>query len=378
MAAASQTPRVVIACGGTGGHFFPGAAVAHELREAGAQVTLLVSSKKVDRQAAQTQAGMDIREIPAVALELRRPTRFLVGFWQSMMEIHKFYCNHPPAAVLAMGGFTSAAPAMLGRLWGAPVFLHESNAIPGRANRFLAPLAEGVFVGFEAARNQFLHKSVEVTGTPVRPDFFNLDPADCREWLGLLPSRPVLLVMGGSQGARAINRMMCEALPGLLAARPDFQFLHLAGESDLENVEREYRRQKGRAVVRSFLGNMPAAIGAADVAVGRSGASSLAELAAAKVPAVLVPMPGSADDHQRHNARHFAANGLARVVEQTAGAKALRDAIINQLGDRNVVGKSPRSEDRAAAMVAKRILESVAARRCVALKDRVNQAMAVA
>jgi len=356
------SPRVVIACGGTGGHFFPGAAVGRELMTAGARVTLLVSSKSVDRQAARTQEGMDIREISAAALQRRAPWRFLSGLCRSLTEIHGIYRSDPPSAVLVMGGFTSAAPALLGWLWDVPVFLHESNAIPGRANRLLAPLACGVFAGFGAARGRFLHQSVEVTGTPVRSAFFRLDTADCRARLGLKADRPVVLVMGGSQGARSINELVCGMLPKLLVARPDLQFLHLTGDTDLNSVRSAYRVARGRAVVRAFLNDMPAALGAADVAVGRSGASSLAELAAAGVPAVLVPMPGSADDHQRHNARYYSEAYGAKVVEQSAGPAALRAAILDQLNNPKT-GSLPASRDEGAATrVAVRILEAVCQR----------------
>ena len=333
-AAGSSLPNVVIACGGTGGHFFPGAAVGEELCEKGIQTTLLISKKKVDQQAAQTQEEANIFEIPAVAFHPRRPLHFFSGFCQSMFEVYKLYREKPPGAVLSMGGFTSVAPVLVGKWFGSKIFLHESNAIPGRANRLLAPLAEKVFVGFETARHRFLHTSVEFTGTPVRRGFFGLDRAICCARLGLSPNQPVLLVMGGSQGARAINRMINDVFPGLHEARPDIQYVHLAGNEDFEMMLEAYRRLGAKAIVRGFLDDMPTALGAADLVVGRSGASSLAEMEAAQVSSVLIPLPNSANDHQRHNANIYSVAGATRVVEQASGPDVLLATILGQLHNR--------------------------------------------
>jgi UDP-N-acetylglucosamine--N-acetylmuramyl-(pentapeptide) pyrophosphoryl-undecaprenol N-acetylglucosamine transferase len=351
------TPRIAIACGGTGGHFFPGVAVGDALRERGAEVTLLISPKKIDRQAARTLEGFTIRELPAVAFSMRSPLGFIRGFWRSLGAAAKVFKERPPAAVLAMGGFTSAAPIVQGWRRGAATFLHESNAIPGRANRMLAPWVDGIFAGLEAARDRFLNTSTIVTGTPVRPGFVGLDPSVCRDRLGLDVQRPTLLVMGGSQGARGVNDLMLAALPGLVRARPRWQVLHLAGEGEVERVRRAHERAGRDAQVHAFLDNMPAALGAADVAVSRAGASSLAELAAARLPSVLVPYPLAADDHQRHNARGFEAAGGAVVVEQGTPPSQMIRAIDRLMENRNDMRAAlarqdvPGAADRVAAQV---------------------------
>ena len=221
----SASPRVAIACGGTGGHFFPGVAVGEALKEMGANVMLLISSKKIDRLAAQALDGYEIQEIPAVAFSPRSPLGFLYGFWRALKSTSDAYKERPPNAVLAMGGFTSAAPIVLGKRHRVATFLHESNAIPGRANRLLAPVVDEIFIGLETARNRFLNTSATVTGTPVRQEFTGLDKADCRIRLGLDVGRSVLLIMGGSQGARGINELLLAALPSLKRARPDLQLL---------------------------------------------------------------------------------------------------------------------------------------------------------
>jgi len=319
----SASPRVAIACGGTGGHFFPGVAVGEALKEMGAKVMLLISPKKIDRLAAQAMDGYEIQEIPAVAFSSRSPMTFLHGFWHALKSTSDAYKEKPPNAVLAMGGFTSAAPIVLGKRYGVATFLHESNAIPGRANRLLAPLVDEIFIGLEAARNRFLNTSATVTGTPVRSEFTDLNKTACRIRLGLDVRRSVLLIMGGSQGARGVNELLLAALPSLKRIRPDLQLLHLAGKGEMERVRRVYERAKMEVTIHEFLADMPAALGAADVAVSRAGASSLAELAAARLPALLLPYPLAADDHQRHNARGFMAAGGAVVMEQTESPERL-------------------------------------------------------
>ena len=327
----SASPRVAIACGGTGGHFFPGVAVGEALKGMGANVTLLISPKRIDRLAAKGLDGYTIHEIPAVAFSPRSPLVFLRGFWRALKNTADTYKENPPNAVLAMGGFTSVAPILLGRRHGVPTFLHESNAIPGRANRLLAPMVDEVFIGLEAARNRFLTTHPTVTGTPVRPEFTGLDKANCRTRLGLDVRRPVLLVMGGSQGARGINNLLLAALADLKRTLPDLQLLHLAGVGETERVRRVYERARMDATIHEFLADMPAALGAADIAVSRAGASSLAELAAARLPALLLPYPLAADDHQRYNACSFEAAGGAMVMGQTASPEQLVWAIERML-----------------------------------------------
>ncbi|MBL69023.1 MAG: hypothetical protein CMO74_11335 [Verrucomicrobiales bacterium] len=364
------SPHIVIACGGTGGHFFPGAAVGGVLREMGAEVTLLISTKKIDQQSARTLENMAVREIPAVGYSTRAPWKFAGGFLKALKATLAVFKEPPPVAVLAMGGFTSLAPVVLGRLRGVTVFLHESNAIPGRANRLLAPLAEEIFVGMENARGRFLNKKVTVTGTPVRKGFVGQVKRECRERLGLDPDRPVLLAMGGSQGALGINGLVAGALADFKKTLPGLQLLQLTGEGGAEEARTACAYAGVDAVVHDFLGDMAQALGAADVAVSRAGASSLAEMAAARLPVVLVPYPLAADDHQRHNARAFAGAGGGLVLEQNSQPSELAAAVGQLFKKRASVRQSLARMDvpGAAGRVAVRVLSGgVAARRGASL-----------
>jgi len=240
----------------------------------------------------------------------------LAGLVKSFGAVRRLFRARPPQAVLAMGGFTSAAPVLAGKMCGASTFLHESNTIPGRANRWLSRFVDHAFIAFPSAASRLSARTVTTTGTPARPQFEPGDPASARMALGLDPAKPVLLIVGGSQGAAGINELVIKALPELAAAFPDLQILHLTGEKEFEQVRSAYAAQKCHAVVRPFLTEMELAMAAATLAVSRAGGSSLAELAAMRLPAILIPYPFATDNHQFYNARALADVGAAWVMEQ--------------------------------------------------------------
>jgi UDP-N-acetylglucosamine--N-acetylmuramyl-(pentapeptide) pyrophosphoryl-undecaprenol N-acetylglucosamine transferase len=283
---------------------------------------LLISSKEVDRQVVGASCEVEVATLPAVALDRGSGRRFLRGFWQSLRVSRELFCRQPPAAVLAMGGFTSAPPVWAGKRLGAATFLHEGNAMPGRANRWLAHVVDRAFVHFLEASGRLWHRDVQVTGMPVRTALLGVDPVACRLALGLRPERPVLLVVGGSQGARGINELVTRLLPALAAVEPELQLVHLTGPHDIGVVRQAYASYPCRAVVRPFLTEMELALGAATVAISRAGASALAEFAALRLPAVLIPYPAAADNHQFHNARAFASSGAARLLPQAGATPA--------------------------------------------------------
>ena len=310
-------PRIAIACGGTGGHLFPGLAIAQQLTRRDCDVTLIVSEKDVDQQALQNVWGMDTATLPAVGFTGKNHVQFALAFFKSYRAARKLFKDRPTHAVLAMGGFTAAPPILAGKFSGLPTFLHESNAVPGRANHWLSHFVKRVFVGFSHAVHQFTRCEVVNIGTPVRPQFVRRDPAAARSALGLDPARPTLLIMGGSQGARAINDLLIQSLPLLVKLLPEFQFLHLTGANDEERVRQACAEHAaGKFVVKPFLAEMELALSAATVAISRSGASSLAEIAALRVPSILIPYPAATDNHQLVNAREYAQTGAAKLLEQ--------------------------------------------------------------
>jgi UDP-N-acetylglucosamine--N-acetylmuramyl-(pentapeptide) pyrophosphoryl-undecaprenol N-acetylglucosamine transferase len=363
--AAAKPAHVAIACGGTGGHLFPGLAVAEQLRARGAEVSVLISPKEVDQQAVRAARGVQIHTLPAVALQRGSRLAFVRGFFHSWRASRELFQTLRPAAVLAMGGFTSAPPVLAARRFGAKTFLHESNTIPGRANRWLARWVDQAFVGFPQAEGRLAAKSIAVTGTPVRGDFQTRDVAECRLALGLEANRPVLLVMGGSQGASGVNDLIVNSLPALARHALQWQWLHLAGPNDVEKVQRAYARHEMKSVVRPFLSEMELALAAATASVSRAGASSLAELAALRLPALLVPFPAAADNHQWHNARAFEETGAAQLLEQRQAtpkkvSQALRE-LMEDTDERKAIKTALARwhAPKAAQLVADKILQSV-------------------
>lgn len=343
----SSAPTIAIACGGTGGHLFPGLAVADQLVKRGCAVTLLVSPKEVDQQAVKMAQGMKVVTLPAVGLQNRNYLSFGCSFLKSSLAARKAFKGAGPAGALAMGGFTSAPPIFAAKKLGARTFLHESNTIPGRANRWLSRFVNECFVGFPQTAPRLRNSSVTVTGTPVRPQFQLRDPVVCRTALGLEPASPTILVMGGSQGASGINDLLLKALPLLTADRRQLQFFHLSGPSDAEKVRQAYSAVGVRAVVHSFFAEMELALGAATVAVSRSGASSLAELAAVRVPSVLIPFPAATDNHQFFNAKAFEETGAACLLEQKVATPEALCRLIVELADDSA------ARERAQAALAK-------------------------
>jgi UDP-N-acetylglucosamine--N-acetylmuramyl-(pentapeptide) pyrophosphoryl-undecaprenol N-acetylglucosamine transferase len=320
---------IAIACGGTGGHLFPGLSVAEKLLKRNCTVTLLISPKEVDQEAVKSAAGMEIVTLPAIGLQRGGEIAFLRGFKKSYGAARRLFKTSRPDAVLAMGGFMSAPPILAGKRLGAQTFLHESNTIPGRANRWLSWVVNQAFVGFQSAAGRLNNRKITITGTPVRASFKPRDTATCRAELGFDPERPLVVVMGGSQGASGINELLIKSLPTLAKLAPNLQWFHLAGPKDSEKVKQAYESLKVKAVVHSFFSGVELALGAASAAISRAGASSLAELAAMRVPALLVPYPAATDDHQLHNARAFAETGAARILEQErATAEAMAEHIV--------------------------------------------------
>jgi UDP-N-acetylglucosamine--N-acetylmuramyl-(pentapeptide) pyrophosphoryl-undecaprenol N-acetylglucosamine transferase len=326
---AQPLARIALACGGTGGHMFPGLAVAEQLVRRGCAVTLLISPKEVDQQAATMATGMDIVTLPAVGLTRGQRIAFLRGFVRSYRAARKVFRPRPPQVALAMGGFASAPPILAAKRKGARTFLHESNSVPGRANRWLSWVVDHAFVGFPSAGMSLHSRCVTLTGTPVRSQFRPLPAETCRAALGLDPARPVILVMGGSQGASGINDLVVRSLPRLAKSEPGWQWIHLTGSSAIDQVARTYATLKLSAVVHPFFAAMELVLGAASVAVSRAGASSLAELAAMRLPAVLVPYPAATDNHQFHNARAFEETGAARLLPQK---EATPEQLVSLLG----------------------------------------------
>ena len=302
--------KVLIACGGTGGHLFPGVAVAQELKSRGHLVRLLISEKKVDASASKKYGDLQFDTVPAIAKPATFSLKmipFSFKFLKTVMFCKRFLQKTETDVVLGMGGFTSLPPVLAGKRIGLKCFVHDSNALPGKANRLAAKYCDKVLLGMEAAVSHFPGKRVEVTGTPVREELETFpDKEEAVKKLGLDPGKKTVLVMGGSQGAKRLNTIVVEAS----RAMPDIQFLHITGSYDYERVKGLLDDCPGHKLIE-FCDDMPSAYAASDLAVCRSGASSMTELAYVNLPSILVPYPAAADDHQTINADEFVKKGAA-------------------------------------------------------------------
>src|SRR3954464_3043228 len=225
--------NTVIACGGTGGHLFPGLAVAEVLRARGHEVLLFVSEKEIDSLAISGHSEFRYQKLPTVGLPSVFSPKifgFAGRFAESLRVCRGIYRKFKPHAVLGMGGFTSTAPVLAGKMRGIPTFIHESNAIPGKANRLTARMVRAVLLGFKECAPFFPKARTEVTGTPIRRELQPIDRKLARERLGLREDLLTLLIMGGSQGASGINQVVIKSLAALHDA--PIQMIHLAGGRD--------------------------------------------------------------------------------------------------------------------------------------------------
>lgn len=365
--AGAEKKRIAIACGGTGGHLFPGLAVAEQLRQRGHELLIIISEKEIDTIAMRDRTEFRSAKLPSLGypgLSLQL-IPFGLKLFSGYLSCRKLFRQFKPDAVLGMGGFTSTVPLFCARQRKVPRFIHESNAIAGKANRLNARFASAVLLGFEACQKSFSGHQTIVCGTPVREALltkparteaaqtFGLDPAD----------GPIVLVMGGSQGAQGINLALADAAPNLKES--GLQVIHLAGSADVQALKQAYAAAGIPAHVADFCNRMEMAYGAADVVISRSGASSLTETAYYGLPAILIPYPHAADDHQRLNAEIFAAAGAAALLSQPeATPTRLTEVLMPMLKDsslRERMSSAARSlsTENSAVLIANMIEEAI-------------------
>jgi UDP-N-acetylglucosamine--N-acetylmuramyl-(pentapeptide) pyrophosphoryl-undecaprenol N-acetylglucosamine transferase len=318
--------RVLIAAGGTGGHIYPGIAVAKEVvRRDPSSVVRFVGTAKGLENRLVPQAGFELSLIESAGLVnmgLAARLRGLMVLPRSFVGARRLIKEFRPDIVVGAGGYVSGPVLLTAALMRVPTLVMESNAVPGFTNRRLARFVDAAAVSFEAALPYFGGKGV-VTGNPVRREFFEV-PAKRRD-----PARFSLLVFGGSQGARAVNEAVVAALPHLSARRGVLRVTHQTGQLDFEKVRDGYRAAgwSDAADVREYIDDMTTAFAAADLIVSRAGATTSFELMAAGKAALMVPLPGQLE--QRRNAEVMQEAGAARMLPQTelSGERLAREIL---------------------------------------------------
>ena len=324
--------NAVIACGGTGGHLFPGVAVAEALRSRGHEVMLFISEKEVDELALSGRQEFRFEKLPTIGLpSLYSPAvlGFVRRFHQSLSLCRAIYRKFQPHVILGMGGFTSTAPVVAGRMRGVATFIHESNAIPGKANRMTSRFVRAVLLGFKECAPFFPKVRTEVTGTPIRSDLIRMGRGAARQKLGLREDLTTILVMGGSQGASGINQAVIKSLPFL--QKTPLQMIHLTGKREERLMADNYQRENIPAYVAAFNHRMEEVYSAADFVIARSGAASLSEFAAFGLPGILIPFPYASEDHQTRNAEIFVKANAAILLKESELSGDLLARHVNDL-----------------------------------------------
>ncbi len=322
--------RVIIAGGGTGGHVIPAIAIAQELRSRYDAEVLFVGTARGIETRLVPAAGfplqlIDVGALNRVSLTTRLKTLAYLprAIAQSASLIRKFN----PNVMVGVGGYASGPAMLAGAMLRVPLVAFEPNVVPGVANRLVARWVKAAAVHFEATQRYFPNSVV--TGVPVRREFFSIPERSSDE-------PPTLLVFGGSQGAHAINVAVVQALPALATQLPELHLIHQAGQNDCEAAQAAAIKVGISAEVFPFIDDMPAAFARADLLICRSGASTVAEVAAAGKPAIFIPLPTAADDHQRHNAETLANAGAARLLPQSElTPHLLAQEVVSLLRDRD-------------------------------------------
>lgn len=303
--------RVIVAGGGTGGHVIPALAIAQELRSSYHAQVVFVGTRRGIETRLVPPAGFELRLIEIGALKrVNAKTRLKTIFDlpRAVTASSQLVREFRPDVMIGVGGYASGPAMLVAAMMNIPTLAFEPNVVPGFANRLLAPTIRVAAVHFAETCHFF--RNCHVTGVPVRREFFHVPPRPNQ-------ARPTLLVFGGSQGAHALNRAVLEAVPSLLQIMPEIHIIHQTGEKDYAEAQAVYLSAMVSAEVAPFIDDMPGAFARADLLLCRSGASTVAEAAAAGKPAIFVPLPTAADDHQRHNAATLAAGGAAKLLLQS-------------------------------------------------------------
>jgi UDP-N-acetylglucosamine--N-acetylmuramyl-(pentapeptide) pyrophosphoryl-undecaprenol N-acetylglucosamine transferase len=321
--------RILIAGGGTGGHVIPALAIARELKaQYGTEILFVGTARGIENRLVP-QAGFQLKLIKVGALKnvsVATRLRTLADLPLAILHARKIIRSFGPQVVVGVGGYASGpamAAAILGRI---PTLAFESNYVPGFANRIVGRRVSAAAVHFKETERYF--RNARVVGVPLRQEFFNIAPRPA-------DAHPTLLVFGGSQGAHAINQAVTAAITEVQRRVPNLHVIHQTGERDYNDVQAAYTRAGTSAEVSAFIENMPQAFTQADLLICRAGASTVAEITAAGKPAIFIPFPRAADDHQRRNAEAVAASGAASVIlEAELTPQRLAQAIVELFTDR--------------------------------------------
>jgi UDP-N-acetylglucosamine--N-acetylmuramyl-(pentapeptide) pyrophosphoryl-undecaprenol N-acetylglucosamine transferase len=322
--------RIVIAGGGTGGHLFPGVAIAEEFRRRNKEnEVLFIGTNRGLEARVLPQIGFALATLEVEGIKGRGITRSMAALAKiprSLIQSRQIIRGYAPAVVIGVGGYASGPAVLAAHFMGLPTAIAEQNAIPGETNRILGHFADRIFVSFAETAGRFRADRVRVTGNPIRAAIAG---APRRE---RTPGNAMtILVFGGSQGAHRINQAVLEALPHLGELKGGLRIIHQTGKDDLEWVTKGYRDQAMEAEVLPFITDMATAYGKADLLVCRAGATSIAEITASGKAAIFIPFPFAVNDHQTKNAELLVNRGAAAMIPERDLTGESLSGLIRQL-----------------------------------------------
>jgi len=359
---ANRGIRLVIAGGGTGGHLFPGLATAREMtrRRPGAEVLFVTGERRMETRILERSGyrQLSIRVLPLQGRGWTGALAAVAGLPRSLFQARRLLKRFAPQAALGVGGYASGPVCLAARTLGLPTAIQEQNSYPGLTNRLLCRIVDRVFISFEESRAGFPAGRLVLTGNPVRQEVLRVEPRPVD------PARPLsVLVVGGSQGARAVNTAVADALVLVKRREVDVRVVHQTGDADYERVLGMYTERGLRGVVTPFIEDMAGAYARADLVVGRAGASTVTELAALGKPSILIPFPHAANNHQVTNARALAdAGGAVLLLQKDLDGASLADLLIRYAADREPLRRmAARALEKARPEATKAIVDQLEA-----------------
>ena len=328
----SRPLRIVVAGGGTGGHLFPGIAVAREFRNRNSESTVLfISSGNPFEKKALSNAGFELEKITVAGIKGRglwNQAQSVIKLPKGIIESTRILKRFNPDLILGLGSYSAGPAVMAAWILRKPIVLHEQNIIPGITNRILARFADRIYISFEDTQSHFRPEKIQWTGNPVRRDILNCLNGHSHRHQGISVKPPfTILIIGGSQGAHNINTAVMEALPAI-KHKEALHFIHQTGSADEKEVKQTYDRVGIAATVRSFFDDMAPNYQAADLIVCRAGATTVAEITSVGKAALFIPYPFAANDHQALNATALVNHGAAEmIIEKDLNGKSLAGKI---------------------------------------------------
>ncbi len=356
--------RAIIAGGGTGGHLFPGIAIARELgkRFEDSEILFVVGRQRMESEIL-SRYGYKVESINVEGMKGRGwkkgvsvITKLPHSFFQSISLINKF----APALVIGVGGYSSGPFCLAARFKGIPTAIHEQNSYPGLTNRLLSGFVDKVFVSFDESKAYLKGKKLSLTGNPVREEFFSDSDIEKKT-----PEKFTILVVGGSQGAMAINKTFAEALAYLNINGRSPVVVHQTGKADYNRVQEDYLSRNLKGELSPFIQDMKTAYHQADLVIGRAGATTIFELAALGKPSILIPYPYATNQHQEINARSLVrVGGAEMILEKDLTSEGMASAIIKHMDNRPALekmGTQARKMGRrdAAELIVDQLLEQI-------------------